>query len=203
MEKSDLRIIKTLRQIDVSLLENLAACPFRKITINMICDRAMINRSTFYKYYLDKYDLLDKYLNRTMEEFRQHINVEFINAEPSRIHDICYINNFDATLEFIEKNKDKYEILWTASTDRRIYDEMTGIIRDSIITAMKSSSEQTPHQKKCASLYAFIFASNMMSLIQWWFQYYTTVTRQEVETIMTDNMHFGLFKTFKNQTEKS
>ena len=60
-----------------------------------------------------------------MEEFRQHINVEFINAEPSRIHDICYINNFDATLEFIEKNKDKYEILWTASTDRRIYDEMT------------------------------------------------------------------------------
>lgn len=202
MEKSDLRIIKTLRQIDVSLLENLAVCPFRKITISMICEKAMINRSTFYKYYLDKYDLLDKYLNRTMNEFKQHINVEFINAEPSRIHDVCYINNFDATLEFIEENKNKYEILWTASTDRKIYDEMTGIIRDNIITAMKSSSEQTSHQKKCASLYAFLFASNMMSLIQWWFQYYTTVTRQEVETIMTDNMHFGLFKTFKNQTEK-
>lgn len=202
MEKTDLRIIKTLRQIDASLLNNLSAHPFQKITINMLCEQAMINRSTFYKYYLDKYDLLDKYLNRTLEDFRQHINVEFINADPSRIHDICYINNFDSALEFIEKNKETYEILWNASTDRRIYDEMTGIIRDNIISAMKSTEKKTVHQKKCASLYAYLFASNMMSLIQWWFQYYGTVTRSEIEQIMTDNMHLGLFRTFKKQMEK-
>lgn len=81
MERTDLRILKTLRQIDASLLNNLAAHPFQKITINMLCEQAMINRSTFYKYYLDKYDLLDKYLNRTIEDFRKHINVEFINAD--------------------------------------------------------------------------------------------------------------------------
>ena len=119
-----------------------------------------------------------------------------------RIHDICYINNFDSALEFIEKNKETYEILWNASTDRRIYDEMTGIIRDNIISAMKSAEKKTVHQKKCASLYAYLFASNMMSLIQWWFQYYGTVTRSEIEQIMTDNMHLGLFRTFKKQMEK-
>lgn len=42
----------------------------------------------------------------------------------------------------------------------------------------------------------------MMSLIQWWFQYYGTVTRSEIEQIMTDNMHLGLFRTFKKQMEK-
>ena len=118
-----------------------------------------------------------------------------------RIHDICYINNFDSALEFLEKNKETYEILWNASTDRRIYDEMTEIIRDNILSAMKSAEKKTVHQKKCASLYAYLFASNMMSLIQWWFQYYGTVTRSEIEQIMTDNMHLGLFRTFKKQME--
>ena len=202
MGKTDLRIIKTLAQIDASLLKNLSEHPFHKITINMLCSEAMINRSTFYKYYLDKYDLLDKFLTRTLEEFRLHINVEFINADPSRIHDICYINNFDSALEFIEKNKEKYEILWNASTGRRIYDEMTEIIRENILSVMESSEERSAHQKKCASLYAYLFASNMMSLIQWWFQYYTTVSREEIEQIMTDNMHLGLFRTFKNTLKK-
>lgn len=202
MEKTDLRIVKTLRQIDHALLENLSTHPFQKITVDMICKTALINRSTFYKYYLDKYDLLEQYLNRTLEEFRRNINVEFINADPSNIHDICYINNFDSSLKFIDENKKIYEILWNASISRKIFDEMTKIVRDNILETMKSRDGQSAHQQKCADLYAYLFASNMMSLILWWFRYYDEVSRKDIELIMTDNMYFGLFKTFKKQMEK-
>lgn len=70
MNKTDLRIIKTLRQIDTALLENLKEHPFQKITIDMLCKSALINRSTFYKYYEDKYDLLERYVQRVLQDFK-------------------------------------------------------------------------------------------------------------------------------------
>lgn len=45
--QTDLRVVKTLRQIDHSLLECLADTPFEKITVEQLCRGALINRSTF------------------------------------------------------------------------------------------------------------------------------------------------------------
>lgn len=203
MTKTDLRIVKTLRQIDRAFLKILNVCPFQKITVDMLCKEALINRSTFYKYYLDKYDLLEKYLKKTLNEFRENINVEFINAAPSNIHDISYIKNFEAALSFIAGKKEEYEILWSTSLEEPVFHEMTVIVHDSILAAMEPAVDQTPQKIKCADLYAHLFASNMMSLVLWWFKYYDTVTMKDVEEIMTDNMHFGLFKTFKIQMERT
>lgn len=202
MEKTDLRIVKTLRQIDQALIDSLAVCPFQKLTVDMLCRSALINRSTFYKYYLDKYDLLDKYLDRTLTEFRENINVEFINADPSNIHNVCYIKNYEQALQFIKEKKEEYQILWNASIDRQIFNEMTRIVRDNILVTLSPSSAQGSDLKKYEDLYASLFASNMMSLVQWWFEYSDSVSMKDVEKIMTDNMHLGLFKTFKNQMKK-
>ena len=70
MSKTDPRIIKTLRHIDEALLECLKENEFRKITVDMLCRKALINRSTFYKYYADKYELLNNYLDRVLSEQR-------------------------------------------------------------------------------------------------------------------------------------
>ena len=50
MVPTDLRVVKTLHQIDQALLTNLAEMPFDKITVDQLCQTAMVNRSTFYKY---------------------------------------------------------------------------------------------------------------------------------------------------------
>jgi hypothetical protein len=36
---------------------------FAALTVQDIADRAMVNRATFYRHYLDKHDLLDKYMH--------------------------------------------------------------------------------------------------------------------------------------------
>lgn len=202
MPKNDLRIIKTLYQIDRALLDCLKECPFQKITVDMLCKKALINRSTFYKYYLDKYDLLEKYIQKTLDEFQKNMKVEFINAEPSRIHDTSYIKSFESALMFIAGKKEVYEILWNAPLDRQIYNEMTRIVQDNILDTMKPLTEKAPQKEKYADLYAHLFASNMMSLLLWWFKYYDTVSMKDIEKIMTDNMHLGLFKTFRIRMER-
>ncbi len=58
--KSDPRVRYTQMIIKKAFWELLKQKPVNKITVREICDRAEINRSTFYKHYSDCYDLLDK-----------------------------------------------------------------------------------------------------------------------------------------------
>lgn len=47
MPQTDLRVVKTLKQIDQALLESLSEMPFEKIIVDQLCQTAIINRSTF------------------------------------------------------------------------------------------------------------------------------------------------------------
>ena len=56
--KTDLRIIKTRKILFNTLLNLMKEKNFEKIKIADICDAALVNRSTFYAHYEDKYELL-------------------------------------------------------------------------------------------------------------------------------------------------
>lgn len=73
--------LRTDRDIRMALLALLDHQPFEKITVQDILDEAMINRSTFYQHYPDKYaviedlqriyiDELDSIFRKIMEEAR-------------------------------------------------------------------------------------------------------------------------------------
>ena len=59
----DLRVRRTRKMIQEALLELTVEKGYAAITVQDIADRAMINRSTFYRHYLDKDDLLIKYMD--------------------------------------------------------------------------------------------------------------------------------------------
>jgi AcrR family transcriptional regulator len=54
----DLRVRRTRKLLHQALLELAIEKGFRDLTVRDITERAMINRSTFYRHYLDKHDLL-------------------------------------------------------------------------------------------------------------------------------------------------
>ena len=198
MSKTDPRIIKTLRHIDEALLECLKEHEFRKITVDMLCRKALINRSTFYKYYADKYELLNNYLDRVLSEFsRAMATTDFILATPNTIANQRYIDNFRRSIDHIHDHRDIYRVLWQASIDRRIYQEMEDIIRRNILGTISSNPAGDQQITPYHVLYAELFASNLMTLVRWWLANETSVTRADVETLMTSNMKNGLFSTFK------
>lgn len=67
--KSDPRVRYTEMIIKKAFLEFLQQKPMSKITVREICEKAEINRSTFYKHYLDCYDLMDKLKEEALEQF--------------------------------------------------------------------------------------------------------------------------------------
>ncbi len=67
----DRRTKYTKQVIKETFLELLEEKEINKITVLELCKKADINRATFYRYYIDIYDLLNKLENDFVEELRQ------------------------------------------------------------------------------------------------------------------------------------
>ena len=53
--KLDLRIYKTYKALHEAFTEILEHKSFEDLTVNELCDKAMIRRATFYKHFADKF----------------------------------------------------------------------------------------------------------------------------------------------------
>lgn len=54
----DMRVRKTVSAIRGAFADMLLEMPYEKITVKMLCDRALVNKTTFYRYYPTLDDLL-------------------------------------------------------------------------------------------------------------------------------------------------
>ncbi|MFF2089355.1 TetR/AcrR family transcriptional regulator [Paenibacillus sp. NPDC058174] len=105
--KEDLRSIRTKTHLSKALLtlidENKHK--FEAITVNMICEEAMVHRTTFYKYFEDKYHLLNCCVENMQQKFEQYTSVEHL-VKPFQ----CMIGAWDykfalTILECLESSK--------------------------------------------------------------------------------------------------
>ncbi len=78
-KKIDLRVIKTKKVLCESLLELMREKAFEDIKVSDICEKALINRSTFYAHYADKYELflayIDNLKNSLAKELEKNTNI--------------------------------------------------------------------------------------------------------------------------------
>lgn len=63
----DLRVRRTRKLLQKALIEVTIEKGFADVTVRDITERAMVNRTTFYRHYLDKYDLLSQYMEELSE----------------------------------------------------------------------------------------------------------------------------------------
>ena len=78
MNSFDARVRFTRMVIEQSFLELLREKPVSKITVTELCEKAQINRATFYKHYLDVADLLEKIEENLFDQIRESFGSEKI-----------------------------------------------------------------------------------------------------------------------------
>ncbi len=111
-ENLDVRIKKTYRSLMNALFELAEQRKFEDITVNDLCDVAMVGRGTFYKHFEDKYqffsfvaeEMLDGYMERAEMEMDPSASVTY------------YLSCFDAFLSFYERINQLFGPLRSGST---------------------------------------------------------------------------------------
>ncbi len=124
----DARVRLTKKMIKSTFLDLLKTKVIGDVTVREICNRAEVNRTTFYKYYDNAYDLLDKIELEVMDDLQKKIN-----EMPS--DDLKGL--FRVILEDILENKDVYLVLFSGNGDdlfkerlfRYCYDNNIQLIR--------------------------------------------------------------------------
>lgn len=69
MNKSESKYFNTARRMDEALISLLSEKDFQYVTIKEICERAAVNRSTFYLHYENIGDLLMETIEFINEKF--------------------------------------------------------------------------------------------------------------------------------------
>ena len=124
-EKDDRRTVYSKKMIRESLYELMREKPLNKISVTEICQRADINRSTFYAYYTDIYDLHQKIINEffsLQKNVIKHIkeSIKAKNALDEFVYDDFY-TIVHYYLETVEDNTDLYKFIFNQNADNSVH----------------------------------------------------------------------------------
>ena len=80
-KKTDLRIQKTYLALQNAFEALLEEKRFEELTVNELCDKAMIRRTTFYKHFADKYEFFAFYIREMVSTFRDQLPPDVMDGE--------------------------------------------------------------------------------------------------------------------------
>ncbi len=118
--KTDSRIVQTKRAIKTEIISLLRQYPLNKITVKMLCDKAEINRATFYRYYEDIYDLYDKIKAQFIDEiFAVFQNANLLQTQDNIKTFLTEVKNNSDMISALTNQKDA--IAFTDAFCQKIY----------------------------------------------------------------------------------
>jgi len=131
--------------------------PLNKITVTAICEKAKINRSTFYRYYSDPFELMElieKDLILSFESYVQDLknkNIEFA---------------METMINAVKQDKELYLILVSENADSLFVNR---IISKSYSLFQEDLEKRFLHlsKDKCRWLYTFIAHGCINVIIDW------------------------------------
>lgn len=125
MNKSESKYFNTAKKMNLALISLLKKKPFEYITISELCEKAGVNRSTFYLHYENTYDLLDETTQYILDGFLSYFTTDTksiaFNLANNNLDELNFINSKYLTpyLTYIRENK---EIFSTALSHIKSFD---------------------------------------------------------------------------------
>ena len=135
-KETDLRVIKTKKLLYQTLIELMKDKTYEEIKVSDICTTAMINRSTFYAHYEDKYELLLDFINTLKKEFVEELSKkDNANLTPREY----YLKLIELFLEHIENKKDIYNAIMINNRNSIMMDILLSVVNDDILKNIKEN----------------------------------------------------------------
>jgi len=155
-KKLDRRVAKTRTLLINTMLELLRSKSFAKITVNDICDAAMVSRSTFYTHFEDKYFLL----NTAIDEIIERLNREVESTDMQ--------NNPNAMLVAIYKESKLFKNIFINDQSEELQKYFFNHCYNDLLALIQKGKEEGHTFSEKEELIATFYAGGISSLLKWW-----------------------------------
>lgn len=193
----DLRVTKTKQNIQSHFLDLLQSIDFQNITIKLLIKECQINRSTFYRNYEDKYDLIQKIVQQLLNEFDKNIYPEFITLDKKKHED--FKPYFIPLINYFENNKKVLILLSKNSLPINIFNEMLILYSEKLFNELMQHYHIQTSQITIAHYFSQIIASNILTAMQWWHLKSPQTSKEDIINIITVTVTEGIFSSMQTQ----
>lgn len=178
----DRRVKYTKKIIKNTFLELLSKKDIKKISVSELCSKADINRATFYRYYLDVFDLLDS----IKKEFETELKAAYV---PKNERENTVLNFSKAMLAVFLENKELVKILF--NTNNGIY-FLNSILEIAYTRCKERWEKDLPDISQEDMEYASVFIFNgALGVVNFWVQNDFDKDIEEISTIIETLSYFG------------
>ncbi|WPC43695.1 TetR/AcrR family transcriptional regulator [Clostridium sp. JS66] len=136
-KKLDRRIRKTKQTLLQALTKLMSKKKINNITVKELTDLADVNRSTFYLYYKDIFDIVDKIESELINDFSE--TYDKFSKEATTYDDLFHF--FIYLFEFVQNNGEMFEIFLCQSGEYTFIEKLKDAIKHCKIPLDDTSSE--------------------------------------------------------------
>lgn len=163
---------RTVRDFENALENLLEKHQFAHLTVDQICNEALLHRSSFYRYFHDKYDLLEHLIDTRVRDI-----IDGASSESDLI---------ESGVNYIDTHKKIFRNVTDSGPNRTLFSELMRIISEVIINRSKAQPTDTigkmiQHSNN-PELLAYSISGSFMGACFWWQTKNYNVPKQEVVT---------------------
>lgn len=170
---------KVIKDCFIALLEEKE---INKITVSELCNKADINRATFYRYYLDIFDLLDQ------------LEKEFVAELKTTYQEFDYRHNelYDYVIALLKScmhNKSFVKVLFTTKNSILFLNE---VLEDAYIRCKEKWENDLKDLDPEAEEYATVYLFNgALGIVNYWIQNDFDKEIEEIALMIKDLTYYG------------
>lgn len=152
MENQRIRLSK--KMLKSALMELLKKKPVEKISIYELCETAQINRTTFYKYYGNQYDLLSDIENDIFEKFEEQLRA--YNDSSAHLHHV---------LDLILSDKENFITLINSVPDQEFSGKLFSL--HTVRAILNAQFPEKYNERQREYMYLFICQGSYAIIRKW------------------------------------
>ncbi len=180
-KKLDRRIRYTKKLLEDALVSLMIEQHISRISVKTLCEKADINRSTFYAYYKSPYDLLWQLEKEVMENVKQYLQQQGFaldNPLPQQV--------FTSILVYAKENRNLFMVLLGENSD---YLFNTDILS---LTQMVSKQYKLPMEGSTRSYLEAFGAAGCVSVFQNWLKAGAKEPPEEISKLVVQLLQRGI-----------
>lgn len=162
-QDGDLRVRRTRAMLVQALIDLTTEKGFAALTVQEIAERAMVNRATFYRHYLDKHDLLEAYVREVYELSADQERLSKAGAAGPPV-------GLVRLLEHVQQHTGFYRVMLGAQGDPTFVAWMRQFIEQRLRSLLPSDAmprrPDSPPHELCLSY----LAHASIGVLHWWLQ---------------------------------
>lgn len=109
------------RKIIFNMISLLELHPFENITIKMLCAYSGVNRTTFYDYFVDKYDLLSTIQAHHIQKYKTLLNCLYESSEQISVNQVKLYQFFKIILWYIYRHYGYFHAILVTHPNRDLF----------------------------------------------------------------------------------